>query len=76
MLDYVYAAIYSFMAKRHFYYLEQFQICIETRKETVEKPYFLAGGEYEVALCRGTSRCFKVLSSDSDLLKAQFLWVE
>ena len=50
-----------------------FQICIEKRKETEEKPYFLAGGEYEAALCRGTSRCFKVLSSDSDLLKIQFL---
>jgi len=49
---------------------------IETRKETEEKPYFFAGGEYEAALCRGTSRCFKVLSSDSDLLKIQFLWVK
>ena len=65
--------VISFTTKRHFYYLEQFQICIETRKETEEKPYFLAGGEYEIALCRGTSHCFKVLSSDSDLLKIQFL---
>ena len=64
------------MTKRHFYHLEQFQTCIETRKEIEEKPYFLAGGEYEAALCRGTSRCFKVLSSDSDLLKIQFLCVE
>ena len=68
--------VISFTTKRHFYYLEQFQICIEKRKEAAEKPYFLAGGEYEAALCRGTSRCFKVLSSDSDLLKIQFLWVE
>ena len=29
---------------------------------------FDAGGEYDAALCRGTSRSFKVLSSDLDLI--------